>query len=290
MSDIYDFGFPDELVDIHFPTGDVSLVAQPWFWYITPQIPRYFQYLGSQVGGHGWQNGEFLPIIKILPIDTRPLVPTSQVGFGSIEEAIRRTNNGEPISQDAWGRFRFDSKGQGPGADFFFKCIGQKKPRYRSEDGLLVSQADAININIREAVQGWRDDWNAQTDVWNAAFQNVQGDGSYSVIPPNSNFALPTPRPNIPIPELQKTVGKYYFGTMPATATFSTGNALFFKSAYCFKMEVAQLDPTIWDMSVFPPKDASAVLSGRIASSVSQKFGGYNKTFKDFPQNGLNIN
>lgn len=297
---LYEFGFPDELVDIHFPKKKLDdKVSAPWFWYITPQTPRYFQYLGN-AWGHGWQCEEFLPIIKILPIDTRPLTPTTQVGFTSVDDVARAVYEGKPISSDAFGRFRFTDSGGffgGPGPDFFFKIIGKKKPRYRTSQGLIISKTDNVRTLFRDAVNTWNDDWNTLAALFNQAFQSVDGLGGYTVIPPNSPFALPTPGPDLPLSRLSSDFGKYYFGPMPATAIFNTGGAAFWKSAYCFNMGVGQLDATKWDMSVFPPQyTADPLLADRLGkrrrlpSSVTGKFGGYNLAYRDFPQNGLNIN
>lgn len=291
---IYDFGWPEELVDIHFPHGQAKNKSYPWYWFLTRQTPRYFQYIAPQLGGHGWQCEEFLPVIKILPIDTQPLVPTSEVGFGSIEEAVTRTNNGEPLSMDSWGRFIFGPKGGGI-ARFFWPVIGKKMPEFSVDKGVPTQKANStsrpINATIKEAVQLWRDDWNSNANMFNGATQGVSGNGQYTVIGSGA-FAIKIPRPNIPLPELSATNGKWYFGPIPPTYIFETGYALFWKQAWGFSMGIAQLDPDQWDMSVFPPKDTTITdptnpgFTPRPPSSISKNYGGYNLAFAAFPLNG----
>lgn len=279
----YEFGFPSTLLDIHFPSGEDKTISDPWYWFITQQTPYYFQYLGSQVGGRGWQCEQFLPIIKILPIDTRPLVPTSMVGFASATEAATRIDNGEPIASQAFGRFKVT------GARFW-QVIGVKKPEFTVKQGRPTNKSGKdIRKAIRDAVDKWTGFWNAEGNTFNAAFQGVAGDGSYTAVT-GGPFNLPLPPVGITLPQLQANADKYYFGAPPGTIVFDRGNAYIWKGAYCFRMGIGQLDPTEWDMSVFPPKDASKPLSGRIASSASGNYGGYSLVFPDFPQVGLNIN
>lgn len=281
---LYDFGFPSALIDIHFPHGPDQKRSTPWFWFITPQIPFYFQYLGSQVGGQGWQCKQFLPIIKILPIDHRQLVPTTQVGFSSVTEVATLVFNGAPISGNAWGRFKLGSPGKR-----FWDVIGQKKPEFTASKGILTSKTIEIGPKIKQQVARWKDFWNTDASLFNAAAQNVQGTGEYSTVT-GSAFSVPFPPPNIPAPALQAAGDKYYFGPLPSTYVFNTGNAEFWKGAFSFRMDVGQLDPTVWDMSVFPPQLTTDPLSTRIPSAVSGNYGGYSLTSPDFPQVGLNIN
>lgn len=279
----YNFGFPSALVDIHFPRGGDTSRSLPWYWFITQQTPYYFQYLGSQVGGRGWQCEQFLPIIKILPIDTRPLVPTTQVGFSSVDEAATKADSTPPISSDAFGRFKITGSR-------FWQVIDKKKPEFTVAKGVPANRSGKdIRTPIKSAIELWTSDWNSLGSTFNAACQGVSGDGSYTVIT-GSPFAVPLPPVGISLPDLQANSGKYYFGALPSTILFERGSALFWKGAFAFHMGIGQLDPTEWDMSVFPPRNTTAIGAKNIPSSVSGDYGGYSKTFPDFPQNGLNIN
>lgn len=288
---VYDFGFPDVLVRINFPNGTNDNISEPWFWYLTVQTPRYFQYLSPNVGGHGWQCEEFLPIIKILGIDTRPLTPTLPVGFTSIEDAVVKTNaNPGKVSTDAWGRFKFDPNKK---QTFFWDLVGTKKPEFSKSKGLLTQKqgqrGQAININIRETVQKWASAWNANALLYNSAFQGVSNQG-YSVVLPNSAYDIPAPNPNETLPALQKALGenKQYFGSIPPTTIFQTGQPAFWKQAWCFTLNVGQLDGNKWDMSVWPPQDTTDPGYLRPPSAISRNFGGYDPSpiASNFPLHG----
>jgi hypothetical protein len=311
MSPTYDFGGPlDYLVDIHFPTQDRRKtppdIVGPWFWYLTRQTPSFFVYLGGG-WGQGWEFRQLLPIIKILPIDTQVEVPTSEVGFGSIEEAIDRTNAGQPISQDAWGRFYFN----GPQADKFWWKVGgkAKPPEYKMTKGCPTQLRDPkTGLPIGEpladvfqtAVHHWRDCWNNGATTHDSAAAGVSGDGTYTcVLPFNGGFGVPGPRPDEPIPELSKRLGvDQYFGAIPSTEIFSSGQAHIFKQAWAFTMQVAQLDAAEWDFTHFPPKRTSLLQfdggSGRPPFSISHDASANNPSIiagilPPFPQNSPHL-
>lgn len=290
MSDPYSFGWPDELVDIHFPRGgpqkDASL---PWYYFLTVQTPRYFQYIGSQLGGRGWQCEEFLPIIKILPIDPRKLTPTAPVGFSSLEAAARRAGTpGSGLSQDAFGRINFKNK-------FFWDVMGLKPPTWADfSSGLPKSRVGdghrPINQYIGDTIKSWRDKWQQEAAEFNAATQAVQGSGSY--VPYGAGpFALPVPglgAGTYELAKLQANEGKWYFGATNPFILFQRGNAAFWKQPWAFKYEIGQLDSTAWDMNVFPPQDASDPLYTKPASAISGKYNGYGAI--NFPLNSPIIN
>src|SRR6266699_1986646 len=121
----YFFGFPDVLVNIHFPRKGLNASESlPWYWWLgPPEQPYYFQYIGSEAGGNGWQRTQNAPMIKILHADTQRLQPTPVLGFSTLENAIDKG------AQDAaWGRFQFTEK-------FFWKVLGKKKPQFQSIQG-----------------------------------------------------------------------------------------------------------------------------------------------------------
>lgn len=275
----YTFGWPDELVDIHFPKrGLPKDVSLPWYYYLTQQTPTFFQYIGTQANppGRGWQCTPNLPIIKILPIDTQKLTPTSQVGFSSIEEAVRRTNDGEPISQDAWGRFNFKNS-------FFWKVMGLKPPTWASfKTGLpfnpIKAQFPPVDQYIGNAVNDWRNRWNREADQFNSMTLRVDPNGGYGAYGPGL-YALPVPGvgySTFPAQKLQELAGQFYFGAIPPFVTFERGQALIFKQSFAFQYEIAQLDPAVWDMNVFPPQDATAVDYEKPPTAVSGLANGYN--------------
>lgn len=281
MSDPYLFGWPDALVDIHFPRGGLpGNSSEPWYYYITRQTPKYFQYLSPSFG-HGWQSDHFLPVIKILPIDTQPLVPTTEVGFGSLEEAIAATNAGAPISQDAWGRFNFKDA-------FFWKVMGLKPPGWADfSNGLPKNKPGdanhrAINLYIGETVKKWRTNWQAEATGFNAMTDAVDGLGSYGQYGAGP-FALPVPGLGVRtahLPDIQATAGEWYFGATNPYILFQRGYAAFWKQPFAFKYEIAQLSSSKWDMNVFPPRDTTLGpfepgSTTKPPSSISGKFNGY---------------
>jgi len=286
----YDFGWPDELVGIHFPRGRDDAgkkkpdpnASDPWFYFLIRQTPTYFQYIGSQLGGKGWQCDRFLPVIRILPIDTQVMTPTTEVGFGSLEEAIDRTNAGEPISQDAWGRFRFTNR-------FFWDVLGRQYPTWASfSNGLPKSPPNSphrpIGPYIKAAATDWYDRWSRDRNVFNNFCNTVTGGGSYGMIGAGS-FALPFPPAGTPLPVISAHPEQYYFGAIPPFAIFQQGQALIWKQSFSFQYAIAQLDSHEWNMNRFPPRRTDRIdgpfgannikLPGGSPSHHTGKFGGY---------------
>jgi hypothetical protein len=315
MPGIYDFAWTEWPIAIHFPKKNRRVtpgIVQPWFWYLKQQTPQYFVFLAPQGGwGVGWERRQLLPIIKILPIDTQPERPTSQVGFGSLEEAIDRTNAGEPISQDAWGRFYW----AGPQADkWWWKVVDGRDPQDAAgtdgglpeytikkgcptqpfRNGLPVGKD--ITQTFKEAVEKWRTNWNNGAGRFNAAAAGVSPGGRYTcILPDNGGFEVPGPNPGESFPDLIKKLGKeQYAGAVPLTEVLFPGDALIIKQAFAFEYEVAQLDPTEWDFTAFPPKRTTTGASGRgpfsethdASANNPQQVGG---VFPAFPQNSPNI-
>lgn len=268
---LYDFGFPSELVDIHFPTASAS-DSKPWYWFVKRQQPNYFQYLGSQAGGHGWQCTANFPLIKILPIDTQPLTPTPFVGFNTINEAI---DHGSP--DGTFGRFRFTNRD-------FWNVIGSQKPEFTSKLGIPTQTTNTrkppLGPLIKAATTLWDDDWNATARSFSGVCSGVSGDGSYGLA--KSFFAIQPPPPNSTIPFIQEHGDDFYFGPIPATYIFETGQALFWKQAYGFTFGIGQLDDKLYDMSVFPPQKTDFV-TREFASAKTHDYGGYG--LSDFPIN-----
>ena len=259
----YLFGAPDVLVGINFPQGKQT-GSKPWYWYVKKQLPFYFQYIGTQAGGHGWQCTPNLPVIKILPIDTQPIVPTHEVGFTSVEDAI---DNGFP--DGTWGRFQFTD-------DFFWKVLGIKRPEFSSRKGIPTqttrTKKTPISTTIKNSVKTWEADWNNGAGQFNAATRAVNGDGTYNGGFTNG-FAVAWPK-GFTLPELQAHAGDFYFGAIPPTAVFDTGQAYFWKQAQAFAFGIGQLDDKVWDMSIFPPRRTTFVTSG-FSSAQTKDYSGY---------------
>lgn len=269
MSNVYDFGFVDEVVAINFPGK-----AKPWFWYYPVQTPVYFSYVSPQAGGTGWRVGPFFGIIKILPIDSQPFVPVPPVGANSLEEAISKY---QP-SKDTWGRFDFND-------DFFWKVIGRKKPAFppsRKPDNPLYKKKRNGRA-IDAAVKDWENKWNHTAQDFNGSVSEAG-----FRFPPNTYFALPLPV-NPDANELLRTRGQWYAGPIPGGFQFgvkegTAGQPAIFKQAYSFRIAVAQLDPKVWDMSVFPPRKFPRDLN---AKRPKGQYGGYSNV--SFPLSGPQI-
>lgn len=288
----YDFGWPDELVDIHFPRrGDAFHRSMPWYYYLTRQTPRYFQYISDAAGGHGWQCEEFLPLIRILPIDTQKLVPTGPVGFNSLEDAANEAaTRGTKLSQDAFGRINFKNK-------FFWDVMGLKPPTWANfANGLPTSRVGdghrRIDLYIEETTINWRDNWQNEAEEFNASTQGVDGDdGTYTAYG-HGPFALPVPGfgyETYPLPQLEKTFGKWYFGATNPLILFERGHAAFWKQPWAFNYEIGQLDPDVWDMNQFPPRRTDVGQDDprrtfTLPTSASGKANGYNPNIA-FPLN-----
>lgn len=267
----YRFGMPDALIRIHFPSINF---AAPWYWWFPRQRPFYFSFLAPQGGwGPGWVCKQIFGIIKILPIDTQPEVPTFAVGETTLEDSVL---NGIPNGN--FGRFQFTE-------DFFWRLIGLKKPQFDVIKGIpTVRTGAAPNIGnaIKTAVRTWESDWNGTAQSFNSAAQGVGGGGDYGVA--KSAFALPLPPPNTSIPQIENIFSDVFFGPVPPTFIFETGKAGITKQGYGFTIRVSQLDARDWDMSVFPPRK---VERGRIgfpeSSAISQDYGGYSGGVLSFP-------
>src|SRR3954470_15090339 len=84
-------GVHDYLQDIHFPHGAKFSpdVAKPWYYWLLPAQPLEFSYLAG-VWGDGWAARDIFGVIKILAVDTQPMVKIPRVGNASLEGAADR--------------------------------------------------------------------------------------------------------------------------------------------------------------------------------------------------------
>lgn len=255
----YLFGMPDVLIRIHFPHAEDS---DPWFWWITVQQPEFYQYIGPQAGGGGWQRTPNFPLIKILPIDTQQLRPTPVVGWADIGDAIEK--GGLPANQAfGWGRFKFTDK-------FFWRVINgpqslSKKVRMpefkvvRGRPTKTTRGGDKTPIAevISEAVNRWLDYWNFGVQDYNIkAVAAVAGSPAQPRLPfPSTKFKEPLPFEETVAFFRDHPPGTYYYGPVPLEFTKGlSGNLSFIVvPAYSYTMNIKQLHPDDWNLSKWPP-------------------------------------
>jgi hypothetical protein len=268
----YHFGFPDVLVGINFPEANFSL---PWYWYIPTQTASLWSFLGPPTWGPGWVWKSIVPVIKILPIDTQPEVPLKPIGYSSLQNAI--LNGGTPDAN--FGRFRFTNA-------FFWKTLGIPKPVFSSPNGVpttVSGQGMPIAQVITKTIKQWSQTWNSTAASFNKAASGVTANtGDYKII--SSGFKVPLPPPNTPVLDAQKLIndGAAFYGPLPETYIFETGQALVTKSGWASPIAIDQLPDQTWDMSVFPPRKVQhGVVGVPESSALSQNYSGYGNT--DFP-------
>lgn len=286
----YEFGWFDELVDIHFPRRGGKKdpnFSNPWFWFVKLQLPTYFSFLG-QTWGPGWGARPILPVIKILAVDTQPMIPTTPVGYTSLEEAADRyverwdgRAEGGPLDIHAYGRFNFKDT-------FFWKVLGQKYPGWASNLDTRPSSPKGnangpIGPYIDKSVLLFNTLWNTDANMYNAGANGVgPTEGFISTPFTNSAFALPYPHPIAKegggFSALQKQLNqeKAWFGAIPKSA-WTNFNTIQTQS-YAFTYGIGQLDANEWDMSHWPPRRSSLLQdkggSGKPPSGISGNFGG----------------
>lgn len=287
------FGMPESLLRIHFP-GEQKTTSNPWYWYVTRQRPQYFSFLFSE-----WVRLPVFPVIKILHIDTQPLIPTPPVGYTSVENAIKAGAPPGPV----FGRF--DERDQkfwdlivrrddlSRNQDFPFRG----KPKFNVVKGQIKARDGKTNINkiIRTAIQQFNKNFNTLANEYNDIAANVAPSG----------FHYPGQRSpfNIPLPDGPPTTLSHfaaqldaflggppylqsaaYLGPISGTAFFNINT--FTTQAYSFTINVGQLDPKKWNMSVFPPLDATIIGNGA-GSFFTGDYSGYGPN--PFPLSGLEI-
>lgn len=284
----YSFGFPDVLVDIHFPhdnQGSPLNESLPWFWWLSPpERPFYFQYIGTQAKppGRGWQRTQNAPMIKILPIDTQVLQPTPVLGFKTLENAI---DLGAP--DQAYGRFQFTDP-------FFWKVMGVKRiPDFTVVQGRPTGpskQKPPISTVIKNNVTKWKNQWNFGASDFNkkaaAPLPSLVDGVAYEF--PSTQFAVPLPTStNIPTLAQQAQEGAFYLGPIPGGFWFLGGAVEIYKQAYSFHMNVGQLSFENWRMDVFPPQRTGFPGSVFAGGFETRDCSGYGQT--TFPLQGPQI-
>lgn len=285
---VYDFGgIFDYLEDIHFPhSGGVKFLpwqSQPYYYFLPLQEPTYFSYL-SGVWGSGWAARHNLPVIKILAIDTQPIVPTEVVGHPSLEAAadayVARWDQGNPLSVESFGRMN-------PSDRFFWRVLGRKFPSWASNlSGLATSRPNdpnpPIGPYIRKAMEDYFARWNNDSVAYTANASAVPPDGRPWKPLQQHSFAVPFPHPVVReggnFRSLAKQIGDEtaWFGPIPTSAWLDI--LLIFTQSYAFTYGFGQLDPAEWDLSAWPPRRTSIRQdqggSGNKPSAISGRYGG----------------
>jgi hypothetical protein len=288
-----EFGMPDRIVRIHFPTDKFSK-SKPWFWWITPQTPYYFSFLVGK-WGPGWVRRQTFGLIRILPADSQVEVPVPQVGFKTLEDAVR---NGNP--DVVWGRLNFTS-------DYFWNTIKNlhdggdnshgldHKPPFDVIRGVPTNRTSTPNTvpiakTITQAVNLWKADWLKTAGFWNTACAEIDVLSGFVAFP-NTAFSLPLPTvENVSILEAELTPPEsIYYGPVPPAFTHGQDTQTlfpqFFITPYSFTINIGQLDDKKWNMSVYPPLDSTIIGNGT-ASIISKDYGGYSQNI-DFPTAGI---
>lgn len=260
---IYNYGgIYDYLERIHFPHGAANPdnISKPYYFYMEAQTPTYFSFILWHGEPEGWAARHNFPVIKILFIDTQPIVPTTAVGSASLEAAadryVQTFDAGDPRDRLFYGRMNPQSK-------FFWKVLGMKYPKWITGlSGLAKSRPGDPNppagTYLRKAMTKYLTQWNADSSAYNA-YSNA--------IPPRPDiwnplathsFAIPFPHPtaweggNFSILGRQIAREEAWFGPIPASAWLRI--LIIFTQSYAFTYGIGQLDDHSWDLSRFPPR------------------------------------
>lgn len=289
---------PETLKAIHFPTSPNPSQALPWYWWFDRQQPMSFVFLAPPKWGVGWMRLPIFPVIKILQIDTQPEIPLPPYGFKTLEDAIA---NGDPDSE--WGRldFRNDLFWElVKGNDTQNKGMPKTKPLFNQSNGLIQARDSKTNINktIQTAAKQFEADWdgdagdynhNAATNLLNptdpgaaSGFHYTHVHGRFAVEQPDgptatfAGFAQQLGAFHLPLPLSNNA---RFLGALPISACFNFNTIT--TAAYAYTIKVGQLDPKKWNMSVFPPIDATIIGNGT-ASDKTKDFSGFGSSA--FPQ------
>lgn len=282
------FGMPDTLVAIHFPTNlnNNPSTANPWYWWYPTQQPFEFSFLGG-VWGPGWLRLPDFSIIKILASDTQVLTPIPRVGRATLEQAVTQLQ-----PDQAFGRIDFrDKRFWGLVTQNGQQNLGMPAamPKFDQVKGQIKARDNKTNINklVAQAAQRWATDWNGEAVQYNALASKVSPTGGFQYPGQAGLFSIPIPDgPPTTISRLQFQLeafvngppfakGAAYLGPIPATALFNINTLT--TSAYAFNIQVGQLDPKKWNMSVFPPLDSTLPGNGA-SSAVSGDYSGFGQT------------
>lgn len=291
---LYDYGgIFDFLEDIHFPNGAgrrKNLISKPWFFWLPVQQPMAFSFLAN-TWGPGWVYRANRSVIKILAVDSQPIVPLSAVGNDTLEGAMDRVvtqyDRGDPLDPEFAGRFNFSNR-------FFWKVINRQFPKWATNVATLPTQKPGdiqhrpIADYIDDAVKDFMGRWNGSSLAYNSnsasipadlggALQGGEDSAAFDVLHSHS-FAIPFPDRNLTFRQLGRVIAqeKAWFGPIPDTAWFP--EFLILTQAYSYVYSAGQLDDTEWDMSRWPPRRTSIPQreggSPRAPSAISGNYNG----------------
>lgn len=296
-------GIFDYLQDIHFPHhGQTKIpnIAKPWFWYHNFQQPLYFSTITplaidppSPDGRAGMVTRAYLPVIKLLAIDTQPIVKVNPTGWHSLEEAAdayvagwdaARSDKPKGVSDfspEWFGRWDFNNK-------FMWKVLGQPFPKWATglQTGLYTSNPKSsyppIGPYVDKAIHTYMNKWNNDALAYNAVANAVGENDFFTPWRGPLSFAVPYPPPGagaIGIGVLLRKTGPdglpiYWFGAVPPSAYIRILQIT--TQAYSFTFNVGQLDDNEWDLSQWPPRRTSipqrAGGSGQPPSALSHNY------------------
>lgn len=283
---IYEFGAPEIPIRIHFPDdGRNSRIAEPWYWFYPTQQPQAFSFLAG-VWGPGWVRQPTFPVIKILAIDTQPIVPIPEVGWPDLEAAARAGNTA------SFGRIDFRPPHLwmlGTNQSLTGEGVVQDKPKYTYRKGLLIqtqpnsqTSSSSLNGDVEQFVTRWQDRWNSLANTYNAIASTVnpasgfqyptQGNVYQILLPSGPPTTLTQFSTQLALFASQARRDGRYMGPVPGSAFFNINT--FTTQAYAFTIRVGQLNAADWDMSVFPPREARNSLTIK-PSSVTGDFSGF---------------
>ena len=271
-----DLGFGQFILGIDFSGSSSSPKSKknqtkkllPWYFYVPTQQPVAWSFRSPTGAGSGrWELLPNYPTAQDLEANVNMPIgpPLPKIGFDSLEDAI---NKGTPVSD--YNRFNFFNK-------FLYKILGLQQPYNKYGKPTQPTTAFANTI-----VTTFTADWNATSDGYNKSMQAISGTSlSDGAIPfPFTDFALPLlpGGHGVPIGEYANYAGKYFSGGLPGGFWFSQGSMWLSQPAYAMSVAIAQLDPTQWDMNVWPPVERPGGNPGNYGGYASGGYGAYGST------------
>lgn len=294
------FGAPESLLRIHFPKDPNKdpKTSNPWYWYFDFQQPMAFSFLAG-VWGPGWVRRAIEPVIKILASDTQPEIPIPPVGFTSLEAAIKNGNTASfgrlDTTSDLFWALVLRNDGASPPTN---QKMPHTKPAFNVVRGQIQARDSKTNINsiIQNAAKTFEADWRGEAATYNAlASSLLDVAGGFHLQdhfqPALFSVGLPDGPPTT-LTHISQQLNAFklplpisgdarFLGPVPISAFFNINTIT--TDAYAFTLKVGQLDPKKWNMSVFPPLDATKIGNGT-GSFFSGDFSGFSST--PFPFSG----
>ncbi len=290
-----EFGMPERPLRIHFPNKEKTTQSLPWYWYVPRQAQYSFVYLAAPWWGIGWERRPIFPVIKILPIDTQPLRPMPPYGFPTLEDAVQ-TNPNDP-TDGVWGTLNFSNErlwallaNNGEQNQDMPKS---GKPKFDIKRGVLVARDPKVNLKalITQAAHQFESNYAGDATDYNTTAATTLLNPSDFTQPAGFHYQhvhgrFPVEQPSGPPATLSGFGNEIsgflnfpppygnsarYLSSLPISACFNFNTIT--TSATAFTIKVGQLDPRKWNMSVFPPLDATIIGNG-IASGISGDYSG----------------